>query len=126
MENNKLKPCPFCGSENVKIFEYRGTSKFYVICKNCFTPVGIYDGKDEATKRWNTRAWIPPDDYADAKIGDIVECDGIKLKVVDASDYKYSDCGKNCYFDGDQRCALVCCNDREDGVPVFFQKEDDK
>lgn len=59
MEDIELKPCPFCGSENVRMGS-RGCSfgiDIYVEC-DCGAKVQICEeyGEDELIKRWNRRA----------------------------------------------------------------------
>lgn len=57
--NEELKPCPFCGSEDV----VDGSSRhslgvdIYVKCTNCNAKVQICEeyGQDELYKRWNRR-----------------------------------------------------------------------
>ncbi len=57
-ENVRLKPCPFCGSEDVRIGS-TGCSigvDIYVKC-SCGSKVQICEeyGEEELIKRWNTR-----------------------------------------------------------------------
>jgi len=64
----KLKPCPFCGSDDVKVF---GNEKdhYYVACCNsvCFCSLGelylpqdeayhMFGNKESAADNWNRRA----------------------------------------------------------------------
>ncbi len=58
-ENKELKPCPFCGSENVRMGS-RGCSfgvDIYIKC-DCGAKVQIMEeiGEEELVKRWNNRA----------------------------------------------------------------------
>ena len=74
MEHNELKPCPFCGCENI-IAEINYLSKrFSIYCEDCiaqmelsFIDAQLNDGSfisfyearkamDELTKQWNRRA----------------------------------------------------------------------
>jgi Lar family restriction alleviation protein len=48
----KLKPCPFCGSERLKLHQ----DSVAIYCKDC--PGGVEDweiGIEELIKAWNTR-----------------------------------------------------------------------
>ncbi|MBQ8786307.1 MAG: Lar family restriction alleviation protein [Oscillospiraceae bacterium] len=56
----QLKPCPFCGSTNVRIFEPIPINAIgrAVICEDCNTSVGfpmVYDDR-EAAEYWNKRS----------------------------------------------------------------------
>lgn len=74
MENNELKPCPFCGCEHI-IAEINHTSKRFVIfCEDCIAMmelsfndaqldedcyISFYEARkiiDELTECWNRRA----------------------------------------------------------------------
>ena len=58
--SEKLKPCPFCGSEaEVRTDE---NDEYYVSCTECFALVGYcadtwaeYETEEEAIDAWNTR-----------------------------------------------------------------------
>lgn len=57
MNNEKLKPCPFCGGTVKKfIGPYKGTMLF--ICSKCGADVCFYGAEYEpkATEAWNRRA----------------------------------------------------------------------
>lgn len=71
----KLKPCPFCGSDNVHLSHW--TDQAYVYCANCMikTDVYLHSGCDKkAVEAWNRRAdedkVFIPEGYTPAKIGD--------------------------------------------------------
>ena len=52
--DEKLKPCPLCGGEaDLKRGLY--VIDNYVMCRACKTKTTLYNTKDEAIKRWNTR-----------------------------------------------------------------------
>ena len=61
--SNKLKPCPFCGSEVNMIEENVG--EYTVVCHGCQVLMIADDvsSKNEAIERWNNRVnepkWIP-------------------------------------------------------------------
>ena len=48
----KLKPCPFCGSEDV---ERNGRTIIYVACRTCKTDGPIATTRKKAIELWNTR-----------------------------------------------------------------------
>lgn len=57
--NNKLKPCPFCGSHaelesEPKEFPY-GENWLHVVCTKCGASSGYYLNEDLAREAWNTR-----------------------------------------------------------------------
>lgn len=56
--DKRLKPCPFCGSKNVKVW---GVEGFWVECEecNCKGPYPLsmlHDDVDSAIAAWNRRA----------------------------------------------------------------------
>lgn len=61
--NTKLKPCPFCGSKNVKLMATRQiimldkTPGCHVFCLDCGGTTG-YRTEKVAIDLWNTRAVI--------------------------------------------------------------------
>lgn len=54
---NKLKPCPFCGSTNLRYDGYLCVKfeGFYVRCLNCDASATPKGTKRAARKAWNTR-----------------------------------------------------------------------
>ena len=54
MSEIELKPCPFCGSDDV----FRGMLEevHYVECWHCGAKIETYNGIEDAVKTWNTRA----------------------------------------------------------------------
>jgi Lar family restriction alleviation protein len=52
----KLKPCPFCGSEEIVAKDHHGNGISYVECVECGT-LGPYSNTvEDAIKWWNRRA----------------------------------------------------------------------
>lgn len=49
----KLKPCPFCGSDDVVLDETYTSG--YVRCRVCGAEGGLRDSHDEAAAAWNSR-----------------------------------------------------------------------
>lgn len=59
----ELKPCPFCGGEDVRIFSMPKRENceeqicYTIICNDCNSGSGMYiDSKNAAVKAWNRRA----------------------------------------------------------------------
>ena len=51
--NEELKPCPFCGGKNMRIWN---TSTPWVSCDDCLANTAYGTTKEEAIKIWNRRA----------------------------------------------------------------------
>lgn len=51
MEN--LKPCPFCGSKNIRLWEITYP---WVQCEKCLSATAMGCTKKEAVEHWNRRA----------------------------------------------------------------------
>lgn len=51
---DKLKPCPFCGSKNIDLFEH-GAIVVFVQCDDCLATFPHFDSKQEAIEAWNRR-----------------------------------------------------------------------
>lgn len=49
----KLKPCPFCGSERVRIC---GRKAFWVECDHCGGRGGVFPTREGASAFWNRRS----------------------------------------------------------------------
>lgn len=54
MESNQLKPCPFCGHEDLYLGKTKG-GNYYVVCFNCHTSSGNYMKEEMAVEAWNRR-----------------------------------------------------------------------
>lgn len=54
----KLKPCPFCGDSNVRVY-IKGVDrvKYGACCENCDARAGRKPTKEEAAEAWNTRVY---------------------------------------------------------------------
>ena len=50
-----MKPCPFCGNENVEVQKL--VSSFWVECQNedCWANGPLSDSEEEAIERWQKR-----------------------------------------------------------------------
>lgn len=55
MSEIELKPCPFCGSDDV-VFGAGLDDEYYVECWDCGAKIETYNGIEDAVKTWNTRA----------------------------------------------------------------------
>ena len=51
MNEERLKPCPFCGGEA----RVTGYKSFWIVCKECLSESTVFDTKNEAIKAWNRR-----------------------------------------------------------------------
>ena len=49
----KLKPCPFCGSKNIRLC---GITYHWVQCEKCLSSTAISYTKEKAIENWNRRA----------------------------------------------------------------------
>lgn len=86
--SEKLKPCPFCGSEKVHICS-DAVGNFYAWCGPCNARTCKKSTKDEAIERWNRRAEPPaaPDDPARYSRGGIECIDAIRA-ALDPVEYR--------------------------------------
>ena len=50
----KLKPCPFCGSEAEVMLMNNSKSLYHVFCKNCFAMLAL-GSKEDVVRGWNKR-----------------------------------------------------------------------
>lgn len=77
-QRDELKPCPFCGSEDIFVDE----KSIFVICRNCNTQVwGMMDNElDVVVSLWNTRPEPPTagDDEAYEKALEALRSDSAK------------------------------------------------
>jgi Lar family restriction alleviation protein len=51
----ELKPCPFCGSDNLYISDSVYQEGCVIGCIDCGSEVGNFDTKEEVVERWNHR-----------------------------------------------------------------------
>ena len=49
-----LKPCPFCGSDDVEALDMEG--KHYVVCYDCALEGPFHKSRAAVIAAWNTRA----------------------------------------------------------------------
>lgn len=57
MTEVRLKPCPFCGSEDFVLGFHEGHNEMRVKCKRCKTLFTIFDTPENAPKLWNRRTY---------------------------------------------------------------------
>ena len=57
MENTKIKPCPFCGTKNVKIKDNH-SGAYWVLCPECGCQLYCERSVEEAVDLWNARTPI--------------------------------------------------------------------
>lgn len=56
MDEIKLKPCPFCGSDaEMQRDKYRGLRTFYVRCWGCCAQTDLEYAEEFAAELWNER-----------------------------------------------------------------------
>ena len=56
MEANRIRPCPFCGSGNVRTTgEGSYNSPYIVMCNECLCRTDIYYSEEDAIEVWNRR-----------------------------------------------------------------------
>ena len=53
--SEKLKPCPFCGSENLYIDSGEFFREYEIRCTKCGGRICWFDTKAEAITAWNRR-----------------------------------------------------------------------
>ena len=53
VEQQELKPCPFCGGE-AETYPYY-FNEWYIGCSECSCDLGVFDTKEEAIEAWNKR-----------------------------------------------------------------------
>ena len=49
---SEIKPCPFCGSKNVRLIKREEAPEAFVVCENCDI---TSETNEHAVKLWNTR-----------------------------------------------------------------------
>lgn len=51
-----LKPCPFCGGENIGVYKSSVADVWYATCNGCGCKIDSYTDRDLAINNWNNRA----------------------------------------------------------------------
>ena len=80
---NELKPCPFCGGDDIKLYNspvYTGLDRdaWSVRCRDCDSRISVYDTKAEAIEKWNTR----PEQPTLQDIADLIESHDTRLNYL--------------------------------------------
>ena len=53
---NELKPCPFCGSEKINIWNCNDKSdSAWCQCESCLASTSVEETEEEAIEAWNRR-----------------------------------------------------------------------
>ena len=55
MQEVELKPCPFCGSKNIRLWGEKDKGTPWVQCNNCLASTGTYEKREQAIGAWNRR-----------------------------------------------------------------------
>lgn len=88
----KLKPCPFCGGENVSFVADRHA----VVCKRCKARGGIAPDEDMALSMWNDRRAEPLPAPRAVHVGSVATFESVKpdkaqaLKVLEEASEAYA------------------------------------
>lgn len=113
MESMELKPCPFCGSENISITVpsnhggWDGPPGYIVRCKKCFAEIDLQcSSKKDTIIKWNRR-YEPPN--PPLTLDELREMGGEPVWCVDGM-MNQCWCLVNCDDD------LPCCYDNEEGL----------
>ena len=53
--SEEIKPCPFCGSEDVEVFPNYG--RYFAACCDCGSEGPNKERKEEAIRKWNQRPY---------------------------------------------------------------------
>lgn len=98
----KLKPCPFCGSEDIDCQNYcRGGNVWFVQCRECGATFPDFDSKEEAVGVWNKRHEPPTPGGAIVPAGNnrlrkplkkCLQCN----TVIEYNDIRLDDMGYSC------------------------------
>ena len=66
----KLKPCPFCGGKNIRVWN---TSTHWVSCDDCLASTACALTEEEAVRYWNRRAKVEQSVGVSEKVEQLVE-----------------------------------------------------
>lgn len=86
--SEELKPCPFCGGKNMRIWN---TSTPWVSCDDCLANTAYGETKEEAIEQWNRRADKlegQPTAYDVDKVVEQLETEGSKIEIQYENNYE--------------------------------------
>ena len=89
--NEELKPCPFCGGNNLSV---EGITFYWVECTDCNASIAGNETKEEAVEAWNRRAYVEPERKQGKWIAHYSDEDGERDGV------HCSECKTHFYFGG--------------------------
>ena len=69
---NELKPCPFCGGENIKIGAYSICPDCLVVCENCNASIELTIPwkENESEKEHGERCWKALEEAWNRRVND--------------------------------------------------------
>ena len=125
---DRLKPCPFCGSKDIKLFGNHRDS-FWFRCNKCAS-IDSYDTERQAVRAWNKRVAIPSAEprYCDRNICLRNEYNGIGCDECEVTKSQEPKTGHWIeQIDHEENCrTLICSNcDRpalHDGDSIWKHK----
>ncbi|MBD5585809.1 MAG: restriction alleviation protein, Lar family [Clostridia bacterium] len=50
-----IKPCPFCGSNDIRCFYNESEDTYFVFCNECAIRTAKYPTREQALQVWNKR-----------------------------------------------------------------------
>ena len=108
----ELKPCPFCGSEDIYVSRSGlDDDASTICCKSCGAKSGLCDDEATAINTWNTRFDKPP-------LLPCPFCGSADVSVLDAGRRNPS------YYVGCESCGAVSCSykDEPDAVKEWNRR----
>lgn len=58
MNNEDLKPCPFCGGKAKVLGTKYEDGEYYIVCEKCRVRMGSYSNPEDAIADWNRRVCV--------------------------------------------------------------------
>lgn len=94
MTEVKLKPCPFCGSEDFVLGFREKPNEMRVKCKRCKTLFTIFDTPENAPKLWNRRTYCYQAERAvqelPKKLKEVTRTSSNKKSRIEAWEHNYN------------------------------------
>lgn len=66
MSDEKPAPCPFCGGEDIRVYEYNNDPDAFCQCRDCSSDGPYGSGREAAIAAWNRR--VAQRELSDAEI----------------------------------------------------------